>query len=140
MSKKQRISERLRQQVRERANGRCEYCLIHEDDVAFPHEADHIIAEKHGGTATLDNLAWACAICNRYKGTDVASVVQQSGQVAALYNPRRQVWSRHFRYLDGRIEPLTVAGRVTAALLHFNDPRRVEERRGLAEIGRYPPH
>lgn len=138
MARKQRISEALRQQVRERANGRCEYCLLHEEDAVFPHEADHVIAEKHGGATTLENLAWACAICNLYKGTDIGSVVQETGQIAALYNPRRQARNRHFRFEDGRIEPLTVTGRVTATLLHFNDARRVEERVGLAEIGRYP--
>lgn len=52
-----RAPERLRRQVRDRAQGQCEYCRIHEEDVVFPHEADHIIAEKHGGPTTLENLA-----------------------------------------------------------------------------------
>jgi hypothetical protein len=33
MAKKSAIPDRLRQQVRERAQGRCEYCLIHEADM-----------------------------------------------------------------------------------------------------------
>jgi len=33
MTKKLFIPERLRRQVRERAQGRCEYCLIHEEGI-----------------------------------------------------------------------------------------------------------
>ena len=32
------INERLRSEVARRADYRCEYCLIHEDDVGFPHQ------------------------------------------------------------------------------------------------------
>ena len=42
------ISPELRNQVRERADGCCEYCLLAEEDAFFPHEPDHIIAKKHG--------------------------------------------------------------------------------------------
>ncbi len=43
------IGEALRIEVAERANRRCEYCLIHEEDVGFPLQIDHIISRKHGG-------------------------------------------------------------------------------------------
>lgn len=36
----------LRHQVRERAGKRCEYCLFAEEHAYFPHEPDHIIAER----------------------------------------------------------------------------------------------
>ena len=62
MAKKRRVPEKLRQQVRERANGCCEYCLVHEQDMFFPFQADHIIAEQHRGATELDNLAWTCGI------------------------------------------------------------------------------
>ena len=60
MTRKPSVPERVRRQVQERAQGRCEYCLIHEADMYYPHEADHVIAEKHGGATSLENLAWAC--------------------------------------------------------------------------------
>jgi hypothetical protein len=63
-----------RRLVRQRAQGRCEYCLIHEDDVDLRHEVDHIIAEKHGGVTEPANLAYACFICNNNKGSDIASL------------------------------------------------------------------
>jgi hypothetical protein len=59
------VAAATRRLVRARAQGRCEYCLIHEDDVLLPHEPDHIIASKHRGVTDKDNLAWTCFVCNR---------------------------------------------------------------------------
>jgi len=39
----------LRRVVIERAKGKCEYCLVHQDDTPFTHPIDHIIAIRHGG-------------------------------------------------------------------------------------------
>ena len=85
------VSSRLRLQVTERAAGRCEYCLLSAVDAFFPHEADHIIAEKHGGATTMDNLALACFDCNRFKGSDIASLDPGTSDLVALFNPRTQV-------------------------------------------------
>ena len=54
------ISFSLRQLVIERAQGRCEYCLIHQDFSIYTHEIDHIIAVKHGGQTLSENLALSC--------------------------------------------------------------------------------
>jgi hypothetical protein len=138
MTEKQNIPDTLRQQARERAQNRCEYCLLHEDDAYLPFEVDHIIAERHGGVTLIENLAWACALCNRYKGTDLASVDPQSGRLVALFHPRRQQWRRHFHIANGTIEPLTAAGRATVRLLRLNQPERVLVRTMLIGMGRYP--
>jgi 5-methylcytosine-specific restriction protein A len=71
---KQRIAGSLRRRVRERARGCCEYCLLRDSDAYVPFHADHAVAEKHGGLATFENLAWACGLCNLHKGTDLASL------------------------------------------------------------------
>ncbi len=42
--------------MHERAGGACEYCLAPEATALFAHEVDHVVAEKHGGTTTEDNL------------------------------------------------------------------------------------
>jgi 5-methylcytosine-specific restriction endonuclease McrA len=128
----------MRRRVRERAGGRCEYCLMHEEDAFFPYEADHVIAEKHGGATTEENLAWTCSVCNRYKGSDLTSLDPRTGRLIALYNPRRQRWRRHFRLVAAYIEPLTASGRATERLLHLNDQHRLDERAELISIGRYP--
>jgi hypothetical protein len=49
----------LHRQVTERAANRCEYCLLPAGVAFFPHEVDHVIAEKHGGATDIENLAFA---------------------------------------------------------------------------------
>jgi len=133
----QRVPAALRRLVQARAHCRCEYCLIHEGDVHFPHQPDHVIAQKHRGPTHEDNLAWACYLCNLLKGSDIASVDMETGQIVRLFNPRVDHWPEHFRLQDGQIVPLTPVGRVTEYLLQFNQPQSVQERRWLIEAGRY---
>lgn len=132
------ISAALRQQIRERARQRCEYCLLSEEDAYFSHEHDHIIAEKHRGPTILENLAWACFDCNRFKGSDIASIDPVTGQLVPLFNPRTQRWNDHFIVQGGTIVALTAVGRATVQLLRFNLPDRIEVRETLARTGRYP--
>jgi hypothetical protein len=97
----------------------------------FPHEVDHVIAQKHGGKTLLENLAYACFECNRYKDSDVASYDPLTGKLTPLFNPRQQLWSAHFRYEQDMIVPLTPEGRVTVMLLRLNEPARMQERIAL---------
>ena len=122
--------------VAERADFCCEYCLITEEDSFVPHQVDHIIARKHGGSSRLDNLAFCCAMCNMRKASDVASFDEQTDQVVPLFHPRRQVWSEHFRLAGALIEPLTDIGRVTVALLQLNRADLLVERELLIRQGR----
>lgn len=131
------IPDSLRRQVSERALGRCEYCLIHQQDSLYTHEVDHIIPEKHRGATSLDNLCLACLDCNRHKGSDFASFDPDSNEIALLFNPRQHGWTDHFRLEDGRIVPLTAVGRVTVFVLRLNDEIRIRARRALIEAGRY---
>jgi hypothetical protein len=118
----------LRHQVIERAQNQCEYCLLPAAVAFFPHEVDHVIAEKHGGAANLDNLAFACWRCNRHKGSDLTSFDPETGQLSPLFNPRTQVWIEHFTYESRRIVGLTLAGRTTVHLLRLNSKERLLER------------
>ena len=93
----------MRREVRERANGCCEYCLLAEDDAYFPHEPDHIISIKHRGLSVPENLAWSCFDCNRYKGSDIASLDTISDDLVPLFNPREDSWHEHFRLQAGGI-------------------------------------
>jgi hypothetical protein len=127
----------LRQLVFERAEGRCEYCLLPQSVAAHKHEPDHIIPRQHDGETTADNLALACARCNRYKGYNVGSFDPETGELVPFYNPRTQEWSAHFRLEGAVIHPLTPAGRVTVKMLHLNDTDRVEERQRLIEVNLY---
>ena len=80
------IPVQLRRLVYERANSCCEYCLIPEITSFSSHQIDHIIAEKHGGMTTADNLALSCSLCNKNKGSDIASIDPVTNEIVALFN------------------------------------------------------
>lgn len=122
------IPTKLRRQVIERAGNRCEYCLIRVEVAFFPHEVDHVVAEKHEGATDIDNLALACWRCNRHKGSDLTSFDPQTRQLSPLFNPRTQVWTEHFAYERERIIGLTPEGRTTVNLLRLNSEERLSER------------
>ena len=133
------ISAELRRLIRARAGERCEYCLIHEDDGFLPHEPDHIIAVKHRGKTIEANLAWTCFVCNRAKGSDLASIDDLTGQIVRLYNPRIDSWGDHLELqLDGSFSARSSIGRVTISLLKLNRPELLEIRKLLTRIGRRP--
>jgi hypothetical protein len=50
----------LMQHVRERADGRCEYCHLPQAGSNLPFEIDHIVSRKHRGGTVAGNLALAC--------------------------------------------------------------------------------
>ena len=129
----------LRQRVTARAKRCCEYCLIHEDDSYYALQIDHIISEKHGGQTEEDNLALACVVCNRAKGSDIGSTDWRTNTFVRFYNPRTDRWAEHFTLNQVRIVSLTDVARVTERLLQFNVRERLLEREILQAIGRYPP-
>jgi 5-methylcytosine-specific restriction endonuclease McrA len=123
------IGAAIRALVRERARGRCEYCRISEEFTLHAHEVDHIVAVKHGGPGSFENLALSCVLCNKHKGADLASNDPVTGLLEPLFNPRRENWRDHFIWRDAEIAPLTGIGRVTVRLLQFNRSDRIAERK-----------
>ena len=104
----------LRRLVASRAGRICEYCLIHEEDTFLGCQVEHIISEKHGGESAESNLAFACIFCNRYKGTDIATLSPATHTLCRLFNPRTDRWADHFRLKDGRVEGISDIGQATA--------------------------
>jgi hypothetical protein len=106
------MSTRLRLAVRKRAQDRCEYCRLPD---LTPHlirfHLEHIRARRHGGRTSLRNLAWACPRCNERKGTNLSGVDPDTNRVVRVFNPRRDVWKRHFAWDGLRIRGLTATGR-----------------------------
>jgi hypothetical protein len=122
------VPVRLRRTVAERTGNCCAYCLQPEIFAFCPHEIDHIIAEKHGGETLEGNLTLACKLCNTFKGSDVASVDPETGEIVRLYQPGRDRWSDHFRLDGAEMVPLTAIARTTVWLLDVNRRERLEER------------
>jgi hypothetical protein len=131
------IPQAIRRQVRERAEGRCEYCRIDERVTIKRHHVDHVTAEKHFGATNVDNLCLACVDCNLHKGTDLASTDPLNEERTFIFHPRIDVWEEHFRLRGASIEGLTPVGRATARLLQFNDPEQVRSRGRLIRLGLY---
>lgn len=72
------------------------------------------------------------------QGSDVGSVLLPSRKFTRFFNPRTDIWLRHFK-LDGAIiRPLTNIGKVTAQILGFNNDDRLLERQTLIAMGQYP--
>ena len=131
------ISAELRQTIADRANHLCEYCLIAEADSFYGCQVDHIISLKHGGSSDVDNLAFACALCNRAKGSDVGSIAKP-GDFTRFFNPRTDRWLDHFRLEGATIHPLTPIGEVMVRIFGFNDSARLHEREEMIRFGTYP--
>jgi hypothetical protein len=132
------VNSQQRQMVADRAYHVCEYCLLHEDDTFWGCQIDHIISRKHGGTSDSGNLAWACACCNNYKGSDIATLVGQPPRLSRLFHPRQEKWSDCFRLQAYRIEPNNTAGAATEKVLQLNTESRLRERAALRATGRFP--
>jgi hypothetical protein len=107
------MGSRTREAVRARANGRCEYCRLPETVSFLPFEIEHIIAEKHCGTSSLDDFAFAWRYRNAYKGPNIAGIDPVSARVVALFHPRRDLWRQHFRWHGARLVGLTASARAT---------------------------
>jgi hypothetical protein len=124
----------IRTFVRQRAQDRCEYCGLAQDDVShLPFQIEHVTAKQHLGSNDPDNLALACERCNQHKGTNLSAIDPETGRVVPLFNPRLQRWSDHFRIAGYRVVGLTEVGRAAVRLLQMNSDSRVNLRKDIEE-------
>jgi hypothetical protein len=100
---------------------------------------DHIVARQHHGTDHPDNLALACLNCNLHKGPNLTGIDPDSGQVVALFHPRRDRWEDHFRWSGALLVAVSMVGRATIDVLAINEPANVNAREALIAEGRFPP-
>lgn len=132
----QKIPQALRKSVILRANHCCEYCRIADIDSYYGFQVDHIISRKHGGKTLFINLAYACPDCNRYKGTDLGTYIDNSLNLIRLFHPRLDDWQDHFETDNsGLISAKSDIGTATLKVLSINHPDRIIERRLLWQLG-----
>jgi len=133
------VSNEQKRLVRQRAKDCCEYCRLAQSGELVRFQIDHIIAIKHDGSDTDDNLCLACYDCNIYKGSNVAALDPLTRAATKLYDPRQQLWDDHFKInTDATLIGLTPEGRVTIHVLRINDEERVKHRLSELMIGDYP--
>jgi hypothetical protein len=80
-------------------------------------------------------LAWACARCNDYKGSDVSAYVPESNRLVRLYNPRIDVWDEHFLWEGSKLKGISEIASATIKLLRLNADHRIILRQALMEEG-----
>ena len=125
----------LVQRVWMRAGDRCEYCRVPQAGDASPFHIDHIVPRQHMGRTVASNLALACYACNLRKGPNLVGRDPKSRAIVRLFHPRRQKWSRHFRWKGAQLVGRSAVGRATIATLGINLSYRIQLREALIEEG-----
>jgi hypothetical protein len=127
-----------RQQVWERAGGRCEYCHVAQEYDPRPFHLDHIRPRKHGGATVIENLALYCAACSLYKGANASGFDPPTDTLQRLFDPRVDYWSDHFEWTDAILHGKTEIGRATIEVLRINDRLRIEHQTLLIKLNVFP--
>ncbi len=118
-----------KRQVRQRADERCEYCGLHQENSPLAAlQIEHINPRKHGGTDDLDNLALACIDCNLAKSSNIAGRDPETLLLTPLFDPRHDEWDEHFEMSDVHIVGKTAVGRTTVYVLNMNTDYQLELR------------
>ena len=132
----QKIPTAIRKAVALRANYCREYCRIADIDSFHGFQVDHIVSRKHDGKTHLNNLAYACPDCNRYKGTDLGTYLDSSLIFTRLFHPRLDNWHEHFEIdSSALISAQKEIGLATIKILTINHPDRIIERKLLLQLG-----
>lgn len=136
------ISETLRDKVAKTAGYRCGYCLTAQEYTAMPVHVEHIIPLVAGGSSEEDNLWLACPLCNGYKGIQTHHPDPITGDIVALYDPRRQIWPEQFEWRDDGLEIIgkTPCGRATVVALKLNNEFLTRARSRWVMTGWHPPN
>jgi hypothetical protein len=141
------INDVLRQRVRRRADGLCEYCHSPEKISTTRFTIDHRLPRSLGGGDEFENLALACSRCNQRRYNFLTGCDRETAAIMPLFNPREQNWGDHFMWSsDGAsILGISQVGRATCDRLDMNDQRydgdhSITEARGLwVRAGWHPP-
>jgi len=133
------VPAELSRTVRARAEGRCQYCLMHESLQGATFHIEHVIPRCKSGSSNLDNLALACPGCNLHKSNRITAIDPATGEDVPFFHPLQQLWPEHFRITGYQIEGMTAVGRATVEALNLNHSRRQRIREVEEAFGLYSP-
>ena|SRR2546426_4174024 len=140
-TRKPHISRQLRKRLADAAEYRCGYCLTPQSIIGSRLTVDHIVPEAKEGKAVEENLWLACLACNQSKGARLEARDPITRRRVRLFNPRKQVWRKHFRWSEDGTEIIafTPCGRATVTALQLNRPEIVAARWLWVQVGWWPP-
>lgn len=135
------IADKIKQQVRKRSNGYCEYCYASMSFSPTQFDIDHILPVSLGGKSELSNLAIACGECNGHKHSKTHFIDPITLSKTRLFHPRQDYWPKHFQWNEdySLIVGITPTGRATTDLLEMNREGNVNLRFLLQLVGLHPP-
>ena len=135
------IPKKVRKEVKDRANGCCEYCLCIDKYVPVPFTMEHIIPKVKNGSNEKDNLAYACTHCNGAKYSKTTALDLLTNTTVPLFHPRQDKWKSHFKWNEdfSKIIGITPIGRATIETLQINRESVINLRMVLFPFGFHPP-
>jgi HNH endonuclease len=135
------ISTALRESVRNRAFCCCEYCKSQDKYSPTNFTIDHIVPQSNDGGSELDNLAYACFLCNRLKSNKTKAFDVNTSTWIPIFNPRKNDWDEHFTWSDDALLIIgkTSIARATVSELQLNRSKLIEYRQSLIQFNRHPP-
>ncbi|MBM4255826.1 MAG: HNH endonuclease [Deltaproteobacteria bacterium] len=135
------IPDSGREKITADAQPRCGYCLTSQLITGMPIHLEHILPLAAGGQSDEENLWLACPLCNGDKGIQTQFPDPETGEVVALFDPRQQIRSEHFRWNENGVEILgiTSCGRATVVALKLNNESIIRTRRRWVLAGWHPP-
>jgi hypothetical protein len=125
-------------EVQRRANGRCEYCKMHQSLQGATFHIEHVKPRSKGGESSLENLAWACPSCNLHK-SDRISLPDVDGVHVRLFNPRLDKWDEHFCWVGFFVAGTTGLGKALVLAFSLNTERKVKIRQAEKMFDLFPP-
>jgi len=118
-----RIPSHLAAIIKANADERCEYCRAPQALTGQAFHFDHVVPRSLGGKTTFINLVYACSHCNLAKSGKVKAIYPITRKRVNLFNPRREIWTEHFRWSKDftKLIGKTPKGRATVVALNMND-------------------
>lgn len=135
------IPEKIKEKVRLRSKGYCEYCYASMSFSPTNFDIDHIYPVSLGGKSILLNLAVACGECNGHKYIKTQHIDPVTLLKSRIFHPRKDYWLDHFQWNGDEtlIVGLTPVGRATIDLLEMNRDGNINLRVLLQLVGLHPP-
>lgn len=133
------IPFRLIRQVRRRAGDVCEYCRLPQASQEARFTLTMCCHGRSTGQRNWKTSLWRVFTCSLRKSARTSAVDLKTGSIAALFNPRTEVWSDHFAFTSTwRIRGRKPTGRATIEALGMNRTAIVLIRRELVLLNRFP--